>query len=46
MEYDLLYSEHATCFFTLKQHDQAALGIGINFTKDARLVHCEPFAMN
>ena len=33
---DFLYLENAVCFFSLKTFEEAALGIGINFTKDAR----------
>lgn len=33
---DFLYLEHAICFFSLKTFEETALGIGINFTKDAR----------
>jgi hypothetical protein len=41
------YLENAICFYTLKTYSQAALGIGINFTKDAKsgsvqIVKCVP----
>ena len=38
---DFLYLEHAVCFFSLKTFEEAALGIGINFTKDARWVYSD-----
>lgn len=44
---DFLYLEKAICFFSLKNYEEAALGIGINYTKDARTgavqtVRCVP----
>ena len=33
-----LYLEGAVCFYSLKNHEEAALGVGINVTKDLRCV--------
>ena len=34
-----VYLENAVCVFTRKSCEEAALGIGISFTKDLRYTH-------